>query len=68
MQLSDLGLTKELSALINDHDLSEFSAGGVTREHHERYIVSDGESEFEADHRHLFIIENGGIFLNKTEF
>ena len=49
MKLTDLGLTKEIDELIKDLDLSEFSVGRVTQEHRERYIVSDGENEFDTE-------------------
>jgi ribosome biogenesis GTPase / thiamine phosphate phosphatase len=49
MKLHDLGLTDQISEQIKDLDLSQFSAGRVTREHRERYIVSDGEKEYEAE-------------------
>jgi ribosome biogenesis GTPase / thiamine phosphate phosphatase len=49
MKLSDLGLTKEISDLINELNLSEFTYGRIIREHRERYVVSDGENEFDAE-------------------
>jgi ribosome biogenesis GTPase / thiamine phosphate phosphatase len=49
MNLSDLGLTKELSEQINEIDPSEFSVGRITQEHRERYIVSDGDNEYDAE-------------------
>jgi len=49
MKLFDLGLTKELSEQIKELDLSEFSVGRITQEHRERYIVSDGENEYDAE-------------------
>ncbi|HOU02970.1 MAG TPA: ribosome small subunit-dependent GTPase A [Bacteroidales bacterium] len=49
MRLTDLGLTKEIDGLIKDPDLSEFSVGRVTQEHRERYIVSDGENEYDSE-------------------
>ena len=49
MTLSDLGLTDEIIAYIKNNNLSGFSVGRVTQEHRERYIVSTGESEFEAE-------------------
>lgn len=49
MKLTDLGLTKELSEYINDPGLAEFSIGRVTQEHRERYVVSDGDNEYEAE-------------------
>lgn len=49
MTLSDLGLTKELSEQIRQLEPAEFSIGRVTQEHRERYIVSDGENEYDAE-------------------
>jgi ribosome biogenesis GTPase len=49
MNLNDLGLTAELSDYLNDQDLSILSLGRVTQEHRERYIVSTGECDFEAE-------------------
>jgi ribosome biogenesis GTPase len=49
MKLQELGLTNELSEQIKDLDLSEFSAGRVTQEHRERYVVSDGDIEYTAE-------------------
>jgi ribosome biogenesis GTPase / thiamine phosphate phosphatase len=49
MNLIDLGLTSELAAYLKANSLSGFSAGRVTQEHRERYIVSTGENEYEAE-------------------
>ncbi|MBN2632403.1 MAG: ribosome small subunit-dependent GTPase A, partial [Bacteroidales bacterium] len=49
MNLHDLGLTKELSEYIKEHNLSEFTVGRITQEHRERYVVSDGDIEFDAE-------------------
>jgi ribosome biogenesis GTPase len=49
MKLSDLGLTTELSEKIKELDFSEFSVGRVTQEHRERYVVSDGENEYDSE-------------------
>jgi ribosome biogenesis GTPase / thiamine phosphate phosphatase len=49
MNLLDLGLNSELTTYVRDNKLSEFSIGRVTQEHRERYIVSDGENEYEAE-------------------
>lgn len=49
MNLTDLGLSNELSAYVKGQDLSGFSIGRVIQEHKERYIVSTGENEFEAE-------------------
>lgn len=49
MNLVDLGLNNELTAYLKDNQLSDFSIGRVTQEHRERYVVSDGENEYEAE-------------------
>ncbi len=49
MKLSDLGLTEELSEQIKAAELSGFSVGRVTQEHRERYVVSDGETGYDAE-------------------
>jgi ribosome biogenesis GTPase len=49
MNLSDLGLTDELIAYLNDNSLSDFTIGRVTQEHRERYIVSTGDDEYDAE-------------------
>ena len=49
MDLFDLGFTKELTAFIRDNNLTDFSVGRVTQEHRERYVVSTGEKEYDAE-------------------
>ncbi len=49
MNLFDLGLDNELSAYLENNNLTGFSAGRVTQEHRERYIVSTGNKEYEAE-------------------
>lgn len=49
MTLKDLGFTKEISDYLVDNNLTDFVPGRVTREHRERYIVSTGEKEYEAE-------------------
>ncbi len=49
MKLHELGLTKELSEQIKNIDPEEFSVGRITQEHRERYVVSDGENEYDAE-------------------
>ena len=49
MNLLDLGLNNDLTAYLRDNQLSDFSIGRVTQEHRERYVVSDGENEYEAE-------------------
>lgn len=49
MGLTDLGFTQELSQELSNQDLSGFAIGRVTQEHRERYVVSDGEQEYDAE-------------------
>jgi len=49
MNLLDLGLTKELSAYLKDQNNSDFKIGRITQEHRERYTVSTGDIEYEAE-------------------
>lgn len=49
MNLSDIGFEKNISDYIRDNNLSAFTAGRVTRENRERYIVSTGDAEYEAE-------------------
>lgn len=49
MNLADLGFNSELTTYIKDNNLSQFSIGRVTKEHKERYIVSTGNDEYEAE-------------------
>jgi ribosome biogenesis GTPase / thiamine phosphate phosphatase len=49
MNLLDLGLTNELITYLKDNNLSDFSIGRVTQEHRERYIISNGENEYDAE-------------------
>jgi len=49
MNLLDLGLNNEITTYLRDNQLSNFSIGRVTQEHRERFIVSDGENEYEAE-------------------
>jgi ribosome biogenesis GTPase len=49
MNLFDLGFTNGLDAYLKDNNLSDFSIGRVTQEHRERYIVSTGENEYDAE-------------------
>jgi ribosome biogenesis GTPase / thiamine phosphate phosphatase len=49
MTLTDLGLTDSLTAYLKENNLTDFSTGRVTREHRERYIVSTGDNEYEAE-------------------
>jgi len=49
MNLTDLGLKIEHSDWLKGQDLSGFTTGRVTQEHPERYIVSTGDCEYEAE-------------------
>jgi ribosome biogenesis GTPase len=49
MNLLDLGLNNELTTYLRNNQLSNFSIGRVTQEHRERFVVSDGENEYEAE-------------------
>ncbi len=49
MTLSDLGLTNEITIYLKENNLSDFAVGRVTQEHRERYIVSTGDNEYEAE-------------------
>ena len=49
MKLKDLGYYKEIDEYIQQNSLSEFSVGRVIREHKERYSVSIGEKEYDAE-------------------
>ncbi len=49
MRLTALGLTNELAGYISEHVSSDLTVGRVTQEHRERYVVSDGENEYDAE-------------------
>jgi ribosome biogenesis GTPase / thiamine phosphate phosphatase len=49
MNQLDLGYRKELDDFIKENNLSDFTIGLVTQEHRERYVVSTGENEYEAE-------------------
>lgn len=49
MNLSDLGLTKEMSDYLADNSLSDFTIARVICEYRERYIVSTGVNQYEAE-------------------
>lgn len=49
MTLTDLGYSTEIGSFMRDNNLSEFTVGRVTQEHRERYIVSTGEDEYDAE-------------------
>jgi ribosome biogenesis GTPase / thiamine phosphate phosphatase len=49
MTLTDLGLTNDLTNYVQCNNLNYFAIGRVTQEHRERYIVSTGDSEYDAE-------------------
>jgi ribosome biogenesis GTPase len=49
MDLHDLGINNEISAFIEENNLADFSVGRVTQEHRERYVVSTGDNEYDAE-------------------
>jgi ribosome biogenesis GTPase / thiamine phosphate phosphatase len=49
MNLTDLGLNNEITAYLKEANLTDSSIGRITREHRERYVVSDGDNEYEAE-------------------
>ncbi|MGE5420318.1 MAG: ribosome small subunit-dependent GTPase A [Chloroflexota bacterium] len=49
MTLKDLGFTELIENYLKENNLSEFTPGRVTQEHRERYIVSTGENEYDAE-------------------
>jgi ribosome biogenesis GTPase / thiamine phosphate phosphatase len=49
MTIDDLGYTSTLENYIIENNLLEFSVGRVTQEHRERYVVSDGDNEYDAE-------------------
>ena len=49
MNLQALGFNERLAGFVKENDLSDFIIGRVTQEHRERYIVSTGEKEYDAE-------------------
>ena len=49
MDLFDLGFTEELSLFIKENNITEFPVGRITQEHRERYVVSTGDRECDAE-------------------
>ena len=47
--LADLGISAKVVAYMDENGRSDLSVGRVTQEHRERYIVSDGKLEYEAE-------------------
>jgi ribosome biogenesis GTPase len=49
MNLIDLGLNNVITAYLKDNQLSNFSFGRIIQEHRERYVVSTGDNEYDAE-------------------
>ena len=49
MELQKLGYNQELEHYIKENDWSEFTIARVTQEHKERYMVSTGDQEYDAE-------------------
>jgi len=49
MDITDLGMTDEMAAWCRQQVPPEFTVGRVTQEHRERYVVSDGATEYDAE-------------------
>jgi ribosome biogenesis GTPase len=49
MTISDLGYNSSIESYIVDNNLTDFTPGRVTQEHRERYIVTTGDVEYDAE-------------------
>ena len=49
MTLKDLGYTSEIDDFIQDNNLTGFTIGRINREHRERYSVTTGDVEYDAE-------------------
>jgi len=49
MTLNDLGYTSEIDDFIQDNNLTGFTIGRINREHRERYSVTTGDVEYDAE-------------------
>ena len=49
MTITDLGYNSDIENYIQEKGLFNFTIGRVTQEHRERYIVSTGNNEYEAE-------------------
>lgn len=49
MTLKDLGFTNEHKAYLQTNNLKDFTPGRVTREYRERYVVSTGDRDYDAE-------------------
>jgi len=48
-KLTGTGLTEDLLRTIADIEYEDFTIGRITQEHRERYVVFDGENEYNAE-------------------
>lgn len=49
MTIKDLGFTDEHKVYLESNNLADFTPGRVTREYRERYVVSTGDREYDAE-------------------
>jgi hypothetical protein len=49
MTLKELGYTDVIDTYLKVNRLAEFAVGRVTQEHRERYFVSTGEEDYDAE-------------------
>jgi len=49
MTISDLGYNSSIESYIVNNNLTDFTPGRVTQEHRERYIVTTGDVEYDAE-------------------
>ncbi|MFH0842133.1 MAG: ribosome small subunit-dependent GTPase A [Bacteroidota bacterium] len=49
MNIKDLGAPDNIDTISEEYEYSDLSIGRVTQEHRERYIVSTGDNEYEAE-------------------
>ena len=49
MTIKNPGFPEYIAAYLKENDLSEFTVGRVTQEHRERYVVSSGDEDYEAE-------------------
>jgi len=49
MTLTELGFTDSIKEYIETNKLTDLSIGRVTQEHRERYVVSTGDKEYDAE-------------------
>ncbi len=49
MEISDLGITQEQYDFVKQNDFSNFEISRVIKEFKERYVISNGKNEYEAE-------------------